>query len=79
MNPTIPGIHHVTAITADAHTDDEAALLDLATRRGMKGLRDEAERLAAARRTEEVAMDRYRRVFDERHLRTWAGVMARTE
>jgi polyhydroxyalkanoate synthesis regulator phasin len=56
---------------ADADPQDQTELLDVAKRRGLKGLRDAAERLAAARRSEEDAMDRYRRVHRDRHLRTW--------
>jgi hypothetical protein len=56
---------------ADADPEDQSKLLNVAKRRGVKGLREEADRLAAARRSEEDAMDRYRRVHRDRHLRTW--------
>lgn len=56
---------------ADADPEDQTKLLNVAKRRGIKGLRETAERLAAARRSEEEAMERYRRVHRDRHLRTW--------
>lgn len=60
-------------VIADADKDDEQELLDLALsgRRGFRGLKDEAARLAAARQSEEDAMAAYRRVHAGRHLRTW--------
>jgi len=59
------------AITADADAADEETLLEVAKCRGMKGLREEADRLAAARLSEEDAMARYRRVHEERGFRSW--------
>ncbi|MBA2609491.1 MAG: HNH endonuclease [Actinobacteria bacterium] len=58
-------------VIASADADDEAELLDVAKRKGFKGLRDAAERLAQARLSEEDAMSRYRRAHADRHLRTW--------
>lgn len=58
-------------IITDAAAGDEASLLDAATRRSVKGLKQEAARRRAARESEAEAMDRYRQAHRERGLRTW--------
>ena len=56
-------------VITGAHKHDQKKLRKAAKRRGMKGLKEEAERCAAARRSEEDAMERYRRVQRDRYLR----------
>lgn len=60
-------------VIAGAAADDEDVLLEIAKKRGFKGLRDEADRLAQGRMSEEDAMERFRRTHAERHLRTWTN------
>ena len=59
------------AVIAGAPKEDEERLLSLVPRRGLKGLQEEANRCAHARRSEEDAMAAYRRIHGDRHLRTW--------
>jgi hypothetical protein len=58
-------------VITGAHKHDEKKLRKAAKRRGVKGLKEEAERCAAARRSEEDAMERYGRVHRDRYLRTF--------
>ena len=60
-------------IVTGGSVDDEAPLLAAAKRRGVRGLRGEAERLEAVRRGEADMMERHRAVHARRHLRTWTA------